>query len=133
MTEARTSYEAVSSQMEEARRRIEKKRMLAAKCHYYYPITQRDEHGTQQVAAAETIQGAVTIKETFERRNPDAYFDIGPRSIVFSDELIRLEFAPTEAERFVEGVKLAQTQQALKQLDSPDPEYIKNMLEEIGG
>ena len=84
---------------ETIQQRLAKKRALAAKCHYYYPIMQRDEHGTQQVAAADTPEGASTIKAVMERRNPDAYFDIGPKSIVFSDELILLEFEPNPAER----------------------------------
>lgn len=133
MTETRTSCETISEQMEKARERMEEKRRLAAQCRAYYPVLQ-GRH--EQVAAAETIQGAVTIKETFERRFPSEDYTIGPRTLVMSDALIRLEFAPTEMERLIrarEDAKLAQAQQAMNQLDNPSPEYIKSMLEGIDG
>lgn len=113
---------------ETIQQRLAKKRALAAKCNYYYPIMQRDEHGTQQVAAAETPEGAVTIKEAFERRNPDAHFDIGPKSIVFSDELILLEFEPNEFERIEIEQKKRALQAACREVEHPTPEWIRQIV-----
>lgn len=88
----RTSYATI-------RQRIQRKRELAEKCTRYYPVMQRCEGGDQQVAAAATVEGAVTIKNTMERRNRTEEYYIGPRTIVFSDELAALEFEPTEFEK----------------------------------
>lgn len=113
---------------ETIQQRMAKKRALAAKCSYYYPIMQRDEHGTQQVAAAETPEGAATIKAAMEHRNPDAHFDIGPKSIVFSDELILLEFEPNEAERIELKQKKRALQAACREVEHPTPEWIRQIV-----
>lgn len=113
---------------ETIQQRLSKKRALAAKCNYYYPIMQRDEHGTQQVAAASTPEGAATIKAVMEHRNPDAYFDIGPKSIVFSDELILLEFEPNPAERMQLEQKKREELEAFREADRPTPEWIKQIV-----
>ncbi len=116
---------------ETIQQRLSKKRALAAKCNYYYPIMQRDEHGTQQVAAADTPEGAATIKATMERRNPDAHFDIGPKSIIFSDELILLEFEPNEIERMEIERKKRELQAACYEIDHPTPAWIKQIIGEM--
>ena len=113
---------------ETIQQRITKKRALAAKCNYYYPIMQRDEHGTQQVAAADTPEGAAAIKAVMERRNPDAHFDIGPKSIVFSDELILLEFEPSEVERIEIERKKRELQAVCREVDHPTPAWIQQIV-----
>lgn len=89
---ARTAMDVIQS-------RIQRKRELSEKCTRYYPVMQRCKGFSQQVAAAETIEGAVTIKDIMERRNRSEEYFIGPRTIIFSDELAALEFEPTEFEK----------------------------------
>lgn len=121
--------EQVSTSMDAILRRIQRKRELAGKCTRYYPVMQRCKGFSQQVAAAETIEGAVTIKDMMERRNrPEEYF-IGPRTIVFSDELAALEFEPTELEKAEMENEDALAAEKLNRSLQIDPEEMRRQLE----
>ncbi len=111
------------------RHRIQRKRELAEKCTRYYPVMQRCEGFDQQVAAAETIEGAVTIKNIMELRNRSEVYFIGPRTIVFSDELAAIEFEPTEFEKAEMENEAAYAAAKMKQSLQIDPEEIKRQLE----
>lgn len=119
------SKAAVPSKLEVVRACQDVKRSLMNQCQRYYPILQ----GTEQVAAAATQLGAVTIKETFERRYPGERYSIGPCTPIMSDDFIALEFEPTPWERkaIQEEIKKAQVVMA----DVPSPAYIESMLKGV--
>ena len=109
--------------------RIQRKRELAEKCTRYYPVMQRSKGFAQQVAAAETIEGAVTIKDMMERRNRSEEYFIGPRTIVFSNELAALEFEPTELEKAEMKNEAAIAAAQLNQSLQPTEESVCKIVE----
>lgn len=120
--------EQASTSTDAIRRCIQRKRELAEKCTRYYPVMQRCKGFSQQVAAAETVEGAVTIKEMMERRNRSEEYFIGPRTIVFSNELAALEFEPTELEKAEMENEAAIAAEKLNQSLKIDPEEMKRQL-----
>ena len=115
--------------MDVARQRLQRKRELAEKCTRYYPVMQRCKGFAQQVAAATTIEGAVTIKDMMERRNRTEEYFIGPRTIVFSDELAALVFEPTELEKAEMEYEASIAAAKMNQSPQIDPEEMKRQLE----
>ena len=120
--QATTSTDAI-------RQRIQRKRELAEKCTRYYPVMQRCKGFSQQVAAAATVEGAVTIKDIMERRNRSEEYFIGPRTIIFSDELAALEFEPTEFERAEMEAEATAAAAKMNQSLQIDPEEMRRQLE----
>lgn len=115
----------VPSKLEVVRAREAVKRSLMNQCPHYYPILQ----GTSQVAAAVTPSGAVTIKETFERRYPGERYSIGPYTPIMSDDFIALEFEPTPYERIAIQEEIKNAQAGLP--GDISPEYAENILKGI--
>ena len=115
--------------MDATLQRIQRKRELADKCTRYYPVMQRCKGFDQQVAAAETIGGAVIIKDIMERRNKTEEYFIGPQTIVFSDELAALEFEPTEFEKAEMEYEAAIAAAKMNQALQIAPEEMKRQLE----
>lgn len=121
--------EQASTSADMIRMRIQRKRELAEKCMRYYPVMQRCKGFDQQVAAAETIDGAVTIKNIMELRNRSETYFIGPRTIVFSDELAAIEFEPTEYEKAEMEVEATAAALKMNQTLQIDPEEVIRQLE----
>lgn len=121
--------EQASTSTDVIRQRIQRKRELAEKCTHYYPVMQRCKGFSQQVAAAATVEGAVTIKDIMERRNRTEEYFIGPRTIVFSDELTALEFEPTEFEKAEMENEAAYAAAKMNQSLQIDPEEMRRQLE----
>lgn len=122
--------EQASTATDAIRQAIQRKRELAEKCTRYYPVMQRCKGFSQQVAAAATIEGAVTIKDMMERRNRSEEYFIGPRTIIFSNELAALEFEPTELERAEMENEAAYAAAKLNQSLQIDPEEMRRQIEQ---
>ena len=117
-----------STSTEVTMRRIQRKRELAEKCTRYYPVMQRCKGFSQQVAAAASVEGAATIRDMMTRRNRSEEYFIGPRTIVFSDELAALEFEPTELEKAEMENEAAFAAAQMNQALQIDPEEIVRQL-----
>lgn len=123
------SKAAVPSILEVVHARQAVLRSLMNQCLRYYPILQKGPNGTEQVAAAATPAGAVTIKETFERRFPGERYSIGPCTPIMSDDFIALEFEPTPLERVAIQEEIKKAQAAMPGI--PSPENIENILKGV--
>lgn len=84
---------------------------------------------SEQRDAAATPAGAVTIKETFERRYPGERYSIGPCTPIMSDDFIALEFEPTPGERIAIQEEIKEAQRAMEWM--PNPEYVENILKGV--
>lgn len=76
--------------------RLERKNQAHAKCKTAF-IVMKD--GRYVVGLTETQIGAVTIKETLERRHPSSEYKILGQMTILSDEFIAIEYEPTQIEK----------------------------------